>query len=71
MTAISLGCDPARGAIFDETKNRILDFCFDDLDEAEAFLAVAERSGVSLYASMPHNDICALVRLWRESRKRG
>lgn len=62
--------DHGVGLVFDETRNRVLDFCFADVHEAEAFLSSAERSGVNLYVGMPHADLSPIVLIWRDAYKR-
>jgi hypothetical protein len=58
------------GLIFDETRNRVLDFCFTDVHEADAFLSSAERSGVNLFPGIPHSDLAPVVAIWRDAYKR-
>lgn len=68
MNAIST--EAGVGLIFNPTKNRVLDYCFTDAQEADAFLSSAERVGVNLYVGMPHGDLAPVVAIWRDAYKR-
>ena len=68
MKAIST--EAGVGLIFDETKNRVLDYCFCNAQEADAFLSSAERVGVNLYVGMSHADLAPVVAIWRDAYKR-
>ncbi len=57
-------------ALYDEDKNYILPMSFTSPTGAQTFLDACERTGVTLWAGMPHAELQTLYRLWWDAYKR-
>lgn len=78
MTAIEIKLDDPettstylrRGALYDETHNKLCHKVFESQDQAQAFLSAIERAGVHIYYGTPADELEKYFQLWYDAWKR-